>query len=165
MRSGTRWNFKLAASYITQTLQTLKLLLPAIIPSWRFFDIIAPSPRIEYARLTHLGDEAQTWQEFRPRPANLSIPMILKRMFYNPHWNESLFLMSYAERLLAHPTRHSLDEIFKRLTTELSKDPDQPLGAPYLKFRLVVLFRQDNEIIKNIAYISETRHGFGAHIA
>ena len=27
----------------------LRLLLPALIPSWRFFDVIAPSPRIEYA--------------------------------------------------------------------------------------------------------------------
>ena len=28
-----------------------KLLLPALIPSWSFFDVIAPSPRIEYALL------------------------------------------------------------------------------------------------------------------
>lgn len=155
----------MASSFITGIAQTLKLLLPAIIPSWRFFDIIAPSPRIEYARLTHIGEEVLIWQEFRPRPSSLSIPSILKRMFYNPHWNENLFLMSCAERLLAHPTRHSLDEIFKRLTTELSKDPDQLMDTPYLQFRLVVLFRQDNEIIKNIAYVSETRDGFGAQVA
>ena len=32
-------------------LQTVKLLLPALIPSWRFFSTIAPSPRIEFALL------------------------------------------------------------------------------------------------------------------
>jgi hypothetical protein len=27
----------------------LRLLLPAIIPSWRFFDAVAASPRVDYA--------------------------------------------------------------------------------------------------------------------
>jgi len=33
------------------------------------------------------------------------------RMFWNPSWNESLFLVSCAERLLQNPTPHSEDEI------------------------------------------------------
>ena len=49
-------------------LHGLKLLLPALIPSWRFFDTIAPSPRIEYA-LLHDPHAAAAWREFRPRPA------------------------------------------------------------------------------------------------
>ena len=32
-------------------LRTLKLLLPVLIPSWRFFDFIAPSPRIQFSLL------------------------------------------------------------------------------------------------------------------
>jgi len=145
------------SSLITGIPQTLKLLLPAIVPSWRFFDIIAPSPRIEYTRLNQKEDGALNWKEFRPRPSHLSFTSLLKRMFYNPQWNEDLFLMSCAERLLAHPTSHSADEIFARLFTNLSKDPTQPPDRPYLRFRLVVLFRQGNEIIRDIAYISDTR--------
>ncbi len=155
----------MADSFIAQSLQTLKLLLPAIVPSWRFFDIIAPSPRIEYARLTRKDEEPLIWQEFRPRPPKLSALSLTKRLFYNAHWNESLFLMSCAERLLAYPTRHSLDEIFDRLGDELASTPAPSMQTPYLKFRLVILFRQDNEIIRNIAYVSETRSDFGVHVA
>jgi hypothetical protein len=47
-------------------LQTLKLLLPALIPSWRFFDTIAPSPRIEFTLLKTAQDASGAWREFRP---------------------------------------------------------------------------------------------------
>lgn len=32
-------------------LAPFKLLLPALIPSWNFFDVIAPAPRVEYAQI------------------------------------------------------------------------------------------------------------------
>ena len=43
-------------------LQTLKLLLPALIPSWRFFDTIAPSPRIEFTLLKTAQDAPGDWR-------------------------------------------------------------------------------------------------------
>ena len=103
-------------------LQTLKLLLPALIPSWRFFDTIAPSPRIEFALLKTARDASGRWQEFRPRPARLPISTMLKRMFWNPRWNESLFLVSCAERLMESPTEHSSQEILARIEA----DPPRP---------------------------------------
>ena len=34
-----------------QVFKTLRLLLPVLIPSWRFFSAIAPSPRVEFVTL------------------------------------------------------------------------------------------------------------------
>ena len=59
-------------------LKTLALLLPALIPSWRFFDTITLPPRIEYSLLKTTGELSNRWQEFRPRPSHLSIPNILR---------------------------------------------------------------------------------------
>lgn len=40
---------QMAANFLKTVLNSFRLLLPAIVPSWRFFDEIAPSPRVEYA--------------------------------------------------------------------------------------------------------------------
>ena len=135
-------------------LQTLKLLLPALVPSWRFFDTIAPSPRIEFT-LLHTAQEASgRWQEFRPRPARLSIGGMLKRLFWNPRWNESLFLVSCAERLMASPTEHSRHEILNRIEAELERNSIDAGATPYLQFRLVFLSREDSQLQRHITYTS-----------
>ena len=123
-------------------LKPLALLLPALIPSWRFFDVIAPSPRVEFALLASADDVDAEWREFRPRPARVSIPTMLGRLVWNPRWNETLFLVSCAERLMDQPTAHSEDEIFRRLAADL----DAP--EPWLTFRLVFLERQGETIIR-----------------
>lgn len=132
-------------------LQTLKLLLPALIPSWRFFDGVAPSPRIEFALLKIANCKPGSWQEFRPRPESLNLASILKRMIWNPRWNESLFLVSCAERLMDHPTEHSRREIVTRIQAELERNETQ---APFLQFRLVFVSRQDSEIVREVTYTS-----------
>lgn len=107
-------------------LQTLKLLLPALLPSWHFFDFIAASPRIQFTLLTAENNpliENRDWQEIRPRPVRLSLLQMLGRMLRNPRWNESLFLVGCAERLLESPTTHSEDEILKRFVAELRSNP------------------------------------------
>lgn len=133
-------------------LRTLQLLLPAIVPSWRFFDVIAPSPRIEFRRLRNPDDDGGVWQEFRPRPGHVPIAQMIGRLFWNPRWNESLFLVSCAERLLDEPTDHSRDEIFRRIAAGLAPD-----GNGFLQFRLVVLSRRGDAIARDIAYVCEPR--------
>ena len=98
---------------MTLFLNTLKLLLPALIPSWNFFDVIAPSPRIEYTLLNSQNESVTDWQEFRPRPEQLSFIQLLFRLLLNPRWNETLFMVSCAERILQNPTeyQHSENEI------------------------------------------------------
>lgn len=129
-------------------LHGLKLLLPALIPSWRFFDTIAPSPRIEYALLNDPHAVA-AWQEFRPRPVRLSFGKMLLRMVWNPRWNESLYLVSCAERLMANPTAHSELEIIERIKAE-----NADASAPWLQFRLVFVSRQGEGTRKDITFTS-----------
>ena len=134
-------------------LHTLTLLLPALMPSWRFFDVIAPSPRIEYALLKTKTEIPHHWQEFRPRPTRLSFMHMLGRMFYNPKWNESLFLVSCAERIMQGSTEHSIQEIVSRMNTELLHQHTNIQATPYMQFRLVYVWRSgdqlDNQVVFN----------------
>jgi hypothetical protein len=135
-------------------LKTVKLLLPALIPSCRFFDTIAPSPRIEFALLKAAHDVPENWQEFRPRPAHLSLASMLKRLFWNPRWNETLFLVSCAERPMENGAEHSAREIAKRIQTELEQKALYGREMPYLKFRLAFVHRQGIRLQEHITFTS-----------
>ncbi|MBO9546863.1 hypothetical protein [Caulobacter sp.] len=129
----------------------LKLLLPALIPSWNFFDVIAPSPRVEYARLRSIGDTAGDWKPFRPRPQRLSPLEMLTRLVWNPCWNESLFLVSCAERLCDDETAHSESEIFKRIAADVVREP-QDAERPWLCFRVVFVSRAGEALVDEVQY-------------
>jgi len=126
----------------------LKLLLPALTPSWRFFDSVGPSPRIEYA-MRATPQAMPEWREFRPRPATMSLGEILRRLVWSPDRNESLFLTSCAERLLENETAHSRDEIRARIVADLGPD-----AQPHLQFRIAVLRREGADLVREIAYVS-----------
>ncbi len=135
----------------------LRLLLPALIPSWNFFDVIAPSPRVEYALSATRDEEPGGWREFRPRPEHLSIPTMLARLAWNPRWNQTLFVASCAERLTDEPTDHSQDEIFRRIAVDLARQPDAATLEPWLSFRLVFLSREGEAIQSQVLYQSAPR--------
>jgi hypothetical protein len=127
-------------------LQPLKLILPALIPSWNFFDVIAASPRVEYALLASPGADGD-WREFRPRPQSLSPLAMVRRLAWNPVWNESLFLVSLAERLTSEGDQsHAETEMFRRLAAEV------PPEAPWLNFQLVFVSRQGEAIEREVLY-------------
>lgn len=132
-------------------LHALQLLLPALIPSWNFFDEIAASPRIEYAVLSSPDENNNGWREFRPRSANVSFLAMLGRLFWNARGNETLFLVSCAERLLAEPTEHSQTEIFRRIAADL------PDTGSWLRFRIAVVSEQRGSIVREIAFVSGAR--------
>lgn len=138
-------------------LNLLKLLLPALVPSWNFFDVIAPSPRVEYALLSTADAAPEDWGEFRPRPARLSLPAMLWRLFWNPRWNETLFLVSCAERLIDQPTAHGETEIFRRIAADLLRRPDGASLPPWLRFRLVFLDREGDAIRRRVLFLSGPR--------
>lgn len=138
-------------------LQALKLMLPALVSSWRFFDVIAPSPRVEYAILKHGDDTPKDWQEFRPRPVHLSFLSMLKRMIWNPEWNESLFLVSCAERIMAGSAEHAIEEIFSRIERQIWRDDLNISEASCLQFRLVFLYRDDAVMKREASFVSAAR--------
>lgn len=147
-----------------QILNTLKLLLPALIPSWHFFDIITASPRIQYALLEDEDETGSVWSEFRPRPQSVSMRQTLRRLFFNAKWNESLFLVSCAERILLNASSqqvsHSESEILERINNELQLN-DTPLNARYLQFRLLCVKREQNELVEEVSYLSR-KHAFSS---
>ncbi|NOZ54431.1 MAG: hypothetical protein GXP08_15080 [Gammaproteobacteria bacterium] len=147
-------------------LRTLKLLLPALFPSWRFFDTIAPSPRVQFALLNAKNEASRHWHEFRPRPARLSLIQTLGRMLWNPAWNESLFLVSCAERLMEQPTQHSEDEILKRIMDELKGDTSKPReAATHLQFRLLLVYRQGTQLQQKVTFHSRIQALSARHTA
>ena len=135
---------------------TLKLLLPAVIPSWRFFDFIAPSPRVQYALLSTADGLAESWQEFRSKPQTTSVFTMLGRMLWNPRVNESLFLVSCAERLVDYPTQHSEDEILQRIARQLVRDMTEAelQSQMYLQFRLVFINRIETQLEQSVLFHS-----------
>lgn len=139
---------------ILSPLAGLRLLLPAIMPSWRFFDAVSASPRLDYALLT----APDAWREFRPRPAMLGVATMLRRLLWNAPWNESLFLVSLAERLMstsatAETAAHSQRELLMRVARHLDRHglcgrEDQ------LQIRLRFVRRVGEEVESEIVYLS-----------
>ena len=140
-------------------LQTVKLLLPALIPSWNFFDVIAPSPRIQFTLLKKDCNPPHEWHEFRPRPVYISFIQMLKRMFWNSTWNESLYMVSCAERLIEKYTPHSEDEILQRIIKELKNTPENTLllNATHLQFRLLLIQRKNEELHEELVFLSRVQ--------
>lgn len=131
-------------------LKTVQLLLPALIPSWNFFDVIAPSPRVEVALLEREDDPPRDWQTFRPKPDHVSLLAMARRMVWNPRWNESLFVVSCSERLVSAPTQHSVDEIAARIRHDLARDGQEGWFA----FRLVFVHREGDQLTQEELYVS-----------
>jgi hypothetical protein len=87
----------------------LRLLLPILFPSWRFFNSIGPSPRLM------LQFDAEPWQEYCPKPASLPVRERLARLFYNPRGNKLLFVQSCAVRLFDKQDASAVENIFLAL--------------------------------------------------
>ena len=112
--------------------------------------MIAPAPRVEYALLASPGDTNCTWREFRPRPEQVSLATLLKRLVWNPRWNQTLFVMSCAERLAEDRTpAHSEAELFKRIAADLALEPQDP-ARPWLCFRLVFVSRDGEALAEEV---------------
>ncbi|KMW60580.1 hypothetical protein AIOL_000742 [Candidatus Rhodobacter oscarellae] len=125
-------------------LHLLRLLLPALVPSWRFFKSIEPSPRVQWRA------QDGVWEEFRPRPNMLTAQGYLRRLVWNPRWNEGLYLVSLSERLLDGQLSFSRAEILRIVAKE---HPE--IAAERLQFRLVFVARDGERIVEEVLYVSE----------
>lgn len=134
----------------------LRLLLPALIPSWRFFDRVGPSPRVEYVIQTAAGDRPPLWREVRPRPARVSLPVMLGRLVWNPGWNEALYLVSCAERLLEHPSEVRAAHLVSRVAAVLDTDDEERGGEErVLRVRVVLVTGARGRVEHDVAFVSE----------
>ena len=109
-------------------LRFIALLLPAVIPSWRFFKSVEPSPRVQWAAIRPDGTQTG-WQDFRPRPLRVSPARMLWRLFWNPVWNDGLFVVSCAERISLTPNQQDIDQIARRIRQEALAPPAVPSGT------------------------------------
>lgn len=139
-------------------LKLLNLLLPALFPSWRFFDVIGPSPRVELCLLDNPEDDAAVWQECRPRPAQLGLRGRVAGFFWNARWNETLYLTNCAERFIQGQEEHASREIRRRLRGDLLRDGgEEGDGAvpAFFRFRLVFVSRDEGDSLRrDVAFVS-----------
>lgn len=136
-------------------LKTLLLILPALIPSWRFFKAIEPSPRVQWTVLTDsqvVG--GNHWREFRPRPVVVTPLQLFCRLFWNPIGNDALFVVSCAERIAEQPTAHSIGEINRRILFDLTQ-MDIDVAGKLMRFRLVFLSREEKGVTEEVVFVSE----------
>lgn len=126
----------------------IKLMLPILFPSWRFFSGIGVSPRFYVGFVSTEGGTPAEWVAFRPLPRLLSIWKILKQLIHNPQWNELLFLNSCAERLFAGCSESDGDfyrqEIAMRLLNSIRVgEIAAPVDACFMCFQIRAIYSED----------------------
>lgn len=122
-------------------LRPLFLLIPALIPSWRFFRAVAASPRVE---VSPAGADA--WEEVMRRPAQVSLWQMLRRMVWNPDRAEALFLVSLSERVVEDGSAHAMRDLQRRV---MRRYPGQRV-----QLRLVFVERQGAVLVREVLYQS-----------
>ena len=126
----------------------LLLLLPGLIPSWQFFKTVEPSPRVQWRYLS--DDGSGDWRSYTQRPNALPLTTYIKRLFWNPDWNDALFMASLSERLMEQETGHSLHEIQRRIS--IVGAPENPQGR--LQFRILFISRDGHDLVEEVTYLS-----------
>lgn len=135
-------------------IKTLSLILPVLIPSWRFFKTIEPSPRVEWMLIAENGDFPKDWQPFRPKPLQVTWPEMVFRLFWNPQGNEDLFVVSCAERIAQNPTDHSIQEIQQRIQRDCAS-MQVDLTRRSLRFRLVFVHIGKAGLNQDVLFVSD----------
>ena len=119
-----------------------RLLLSALISSWQFFKESSPAPTIEI-KLANAD-----WQELNLRPKSKSFFVTLKSLFFNPVWNEALYIFDCAERLVLEKSPKDEKELTERIKARLEN-----INADHFQFRITLQTRTEKEI----AFISELK--------
>lgn len=133
-------------------------LLPALLPGWRFFDEIGPSPRVDYALLPSVSALADAdWQPFRPAPLRLGLCALLWRLLWNPERNETLYVLRCAERVLEGDSGFPLHELQRRIDAAARAGQLYPrTTAPpaLLVFRVRGVWREGASLVEQVAFIA-----------
>lgn len=133
--------------------KTCALILPALIPSWRFFETVEASPRIEWTLLATAREEPTHWRSFRPRPETIPPFHMLGRLLWNPSGNEALYMVSCAERIALTACSHSIREITSRILDDIAQ---LPLNTCFklMQFRLIFVSRDASGPTRETVFVS-----------
>jgi hypothetical protein len=134
--------------------RVLRLVLPVLVPSWRFFDSIGPSPRIEYQawRPDAPEDPANPWTPWALTPARVGVAAMVARLFLNAERNETLYLLACCERVVDDGSGHAEHEIAVRLAAHLGH---APLAVPCrARFRIVEVYPEAGQLQRQVAFVS-----------
>ncbi len=130
----------------------LTLLMPIFFPSWRFFSSIGPSPRVDYCLLAaEPGGADSPWQEYSARVPRLSIGQQLRRLVYNPLWNQQLYLNTCAEQLMESPSEFHAQQIAEIILrrcaiTPVAAQDEWIKNSRGIKFRIRALSMEQGEV-------------------
>lgn len=108
------------------------MILPAFIPSWKFFDQVGEALLVEYA-WTSATAEPQVWQNAN-RMSALSWSEMFLRLFWNPVGNEDLFIMSAADRFLRDSSESRLNIVRQRVAHR--HPPENETDYLHLRIRM-----------------------------
>lgn len=137
----------------------LRLLFPALMPSWRFFDRIGAAPSLEFGVTRASADAVTHWRAVRTRPPHVSLGRMLASLVWNPRGNESLYLVSCAERLIDDPSAARADALWRRVASVVRDEPPAPgadAGA-FMRIRVVEVAREQGRLVRHVAFVSEPR--------
>lgn len=131
----------------------LGLILPVLVPSWRFFRVVEASPRIEWTYVPE-AHVPEAWQEVHARPHSVTPFEMVWRLFWNPAWNEALYLVSCAERLQHVPSPDIVAEIRWRVVRGIARQPGTPAGHLAM-YRLLFVQSVDGTLVEEEVFRSE----------
>lgn len=134
-------------------LRTCALILPALIPSWRFFETVEASPRIEWKLLPTGTAQPDDWRALRPRPDTITPLQMLLRLFWNPTVNEALYTVSCAERIVISDCARSIVEITSRILADICELP-LDTRTKLMQFRIVFVARGDTGLTRETVFLS-----------
>lgn len=134
----------------------IKLLLPILFPSWRFFSSIGPSPRIEVGFAVDKNSEPQEWLPLRPLPNRINFPLAIQLLFHNPSWNERLYINTCAEHLFEDYSELREREIGRWLVaTVLNKEIVVDVEFQCLVFRIRTLVFEAGQVRDDLVFVSK----------
>lgn len=101
------------------------------------------------------NDSPESWQEFRPQPVRVSLLEGMRRLLWNPHWNEKLYINSCAERLFEDYSPMREQEIMRRIMRALqSGEIAREAGAQYLQYRISAVMREGGQVVQPLVFVS-----------
>lgn len=80
---------------------------------------------------------------------------MLRKLLWNPRWNEMLFMVTCAEKLLDEPSPWHEDELLTRIAADFMRERSP--GPGYLRFRIVIVQREDKRITERVSFVSAPR--------